>query len=79
MKLRLLLPIVVAAACLQPAVNAQRPDREDAERLRGRFSDTGLEVGLPFPEVDIFDDQGNPFNTRSLKGKYTVVINGCLT
>ncbi|MCP5110038.1 MAG: hypothetical protein GY953_04310, partial [bacterium] len=71
-----------------PAASAQRPERgrdrdTGTERERagpqGRFSATGLKVGSAFPEIDVFNDQGGPFNTRSLKGKYTVVVNGCLT
>ena len=38
-----------------------------------------LAPGDPFPEIDIHDAAGNRFNTRSLKGKYTVIVNGCLT
>jgi hypothetical protein len=43
------------------------------------FFDTGLKIGSPFPEISVFDAAGKPFNTRSLKGQYTVIINGCLT
>ena len=38
-----------------------------------------LAPGTPLPEVEIYDDAGKPFNTKSLKGKYTVIVNGCLT
>ena len=38
-----------------------------------------LEPGDPFPELDVYDADGNPFNTRSLTGTYTVLVNGCLT
>ena len=38
-----------------------------------------LAPGDPFPEIDVYDATGNPFNTKSLKGKYTVIVNGCLT
>lgn len=38
-----------------------------------------LEPGDPFPQLDIFDAAGNPFNTKSLEGQDTVVVNGCLT
>lgn len=43
------------------------------------FDASGLEVGDSFPAVAVFDENGKPFNTRSLKGQYTVVVNGCLT
>ena len=38
-----------------------------------------LSPGDPFPAIDVYDDAGKSFNTRSLKGKYTVIVNGCLT
>ena len=38
-----------------------------------------LGPGDPFPELDVFDAVGKPFNTKSLTGQYTVLVNGCLT
>ncbi len=38
-----------------------------------------LQPGDPFPELEVFDDEGNPFNTKSLQGQHAVVVNGCLT
>ena len=38
-----------------------------------------LAPGDPFPELDVYDAAGNPFNTNSLKGNYAVIVNGCLT
>ena len=38
-----------------------------------------LGPGDRFPEIDVHDASGKKFSTRSLKGKYTVIINGCLT
>ncbi len=54
------------------------PDRQPGGD-QSWFFETGLKAGDPFPEMSIFDAAGRPFNTRSLKGQYTVVINGCLT
>ena len=45
----------------------------------GRLGSTGLKVGSPMPEVTVVDEQGAPFHTASLKGKYSVVVFGCLT
>jgi cytochrome oxidase Cu insertion factor (SCO1/SenC/PrrC family) len=47
--------------------------------LEKRFQDFDLKVGDPFPEAEVYDAEGKPFNTKSLKGKYTVIVNGCLT
>lgn len=38
-----------------------------------------LVPGDPFPELEVYDAGGKPFNTKSLVGQYTVVVNGCLT
>ncbi len=38
-----------------------------------------LEPGDAFPELYVYDATGKPFNTKSLTGQYTVLVNGCLT
>ena len=38
-----------------------------------------LGPGDPFPKLNVFDAAGKPFNTKSLTGQYTVLVNGCLT
>ena len=43
------------------------------------FEAPQLKIGDQFPAVEIFDEDGNPFNTGNLKGQYTVLVNGCLT
>jgi len=44
-----------------------------------RLDSSGLKVGSPMPETTVFDEEGKPFKTASLKGKYSVVVFGCLT
>ncbi|MYC66514.1 MAG: hypothetical protein F4X12_09315 [Acidobacteriia bacterium] len=38
-----------------------------------------LGQGDTFPAVEVYDAAGKPFNTKSLTGQYTVLVNGCLT
>lgn len=38
-----------------------------------------LAPGDQFPELDVYDAAGKPFNTSSLKGGHAVIVNGCLT
>jgi len=73
--------IAAAALGLAPLTWPQPPRAGGPEqaRLEARFEATGLKPGVPFPEVSIYDEEGKPFHTRSLKGKYTVIVNGCLT
>jgi len=44
-----------------------------------RISRSGLVVGSPLPDVTIFDEQGQPFDLKQLKGGHTVIVFGCLT
>ena len=44
-----------------------------------RLGSSGLDVGSLMPEVTVFDSEGKPFETASLKGKYSVIVFGCLT
>jgi hypothetical protein len=72
--------LTVFATSLLQAQTARQPNQERrAGQDQSWFFETGLKVGETFPEMSIFDGAGKPFNTKSLKGQYTVVINGCLT
>jgi len=44
-----------------------------------RISRSGLVVGSPLPDVTVFDEQGQPFALKQLKGGHTVIVFGCLT
>lgn len=39
----------------------------------------GLNIGQALPTLTIFDDQGGEFRLADLKGKYSVIVFGCLT
>jgi cytochrome oxidase Cu insertion factor (SCO1/SenC/PrrC family) len=85
--MRLIAPfqILLAAFCALSVASAQRAEEASARQQSPRqevvnqFESSGLKAGKAFPEVDIYDADGNPFNTRSLKGRHTVIVNGCLT
>lgn len=57
---------------------AQRGDNPRAA-LQQRFEASGLREGAAFPNVQIYDAKGNPFQTGEFKGGYTVLVTGCLT
>ena len=44
-----------------------------------RLNRAGLKVGSSLPDLSIFDANGKAFKTSSLKGKYAVLVFGCLT
>ena len=62
----------------QPPRGAQMP--QGVTPPNSRFANAP-QVGETFPDVTIFDDQGNPVNIRELASRspYTVLTLGCLT
>jgi hypothetical protein len=76
---RLLITAVLLALPVFEAAAQTADDNAPRRAVQERFVSTGLEVGSPFPAADIFDSAGERFSTRSLKGQYTVIVNGCLT
>lgn len=66
--------LALAAAFIIPVVGFTQP-----RVARGRGGELPLNVGDTFPVIEVFDAHGKAFSTKSLKGKYTVVVNGCLT
>lgn len=82
------MPMTRPLACLTLAASLAMISPQDAltqefgggkEGVVSAFARTGLKVGSPLPHVSLFDDQGKPFNTKSLVGQYTVLVSGCLT
>ncbi len=60
--------------------HGQFPGRGSAPRgPSGTFSQSGLKVGDPLPDITCVDEEGKPFRLSSLKGNYTVIVFGCLT
>jgi cytochrome oxidase Cu insertion factor (SCO1/SenC/PrrC family) len=43
------------------------------------FEQSAPQVGTPFPGISIFDESGKPFHTSALRGRWTVLVSGCLT
>ena len=39
----------------------------------------GLTVGQQLPDITVHDAAGQPFRMADLKGKYSVIVFGCLT
>jgi len=55
-----------------------------AAQLGGRtsgaqFSQVTRLLNTTLPTVNVFDAQGKPLSTASLRGRYTVLVFGCLT
>ena len=69
------------ALCLiaSTAPAQQAAEENPRESVRRQFQASGLEIGSQFPDVQIFDAEGKPFQTADLRGSYTVLVTGCLT
>jgi cytochrome oxidase Cu insertion factor (SCO1/SenC/PrrC family) len=44
-----------------------------------QFSQVTRLLNTTLPTVNVFDAQGKPLSTSSLRGSYTVLVFGCLT
>ena len=68
--------LVILASVHSATALAQRGPMGSSPRTTG----FGLpEVGSMLPDVSVFDDDGNAFSTKSLRGHYSVLVFGCLT
>lgn len=73
----------------KPQDNSARDGNRQASRRAGfgarrsgdsvRLTANGLKLGMPLPDIDVYDEAGDVFRFASLKGQYTVVVFGCLT
>ena len=56
-----------------------KPIIEFADKYNRDFAEKDPRVGETLPAVSAFDEQGQPFDLDQLKGKYSVLVFGCLT
>ena len=56
-------------------------DSTDPNRnsLFSQFEKEAPKVGKLLPDLEAFDENGQPFRLSSLQGNYTVLVFGCLT
>lgn len=74
--MRYVILILTITSMLVPSADAQRRNLKSRE---AEFMSTPPPVGDPLPEVEVFDIDGRPFSTASIKGHYSVLTFGCLT
>lgn len=72
---------VLAVAAASAVVDAQPGQRSGGRRMQmpKMLGEDVPGVGDPFPDVLVYTDAGDPYRTNLLKGKYTVLVFGCLT
>ena len=89
MKLMRVFPIaVLTILLLLPPALAQRPDRKAAgekgrnqlaQTMQSRFDRSSPAIDTELPDISGFRADGTAIALKSLRGKYTVLVFGCLT
>ncbi|MDG2015058.1 MAG: hypothetical protein P8J33_16250 [Pirellulaceae bacterium] len=67
------------AATQDKSSNAQPEGVEWTERFNQQFLKRAPLLDQTAPQVSAFNDQGNAFALSRTRGKYTVLVFGCLT
>ena len=70
MRRSLVLSVLITACVAQSNVMAQNSEQQQF-RLPA--------VGTTIPDIAVYDEDGNAFSTKDLRGQYTVLVFGCLT
>ena len=89
---RLILTLLLLSCFVTSAVAQQRGGAEASQRPQAKpgtvsprdqvnrgFESKAPGIGEPLPEVTVVDADGRELQLRSLRGKYTVLVFGCLT
>ena len=58
---------------------AQKKRQEFMDAYNARHLKENPRIGETLEDVDVFDAAGKKFSTENFKGKYTVLVFGCLT
>jgi cytochrome oxidase Cu insertion factor (SCO1/SenC/PrrC family) len=73
-------PILICATLLLSPLNLVSQQKKEFESSRNEgFLKRNPLVNMVAPDVEVFDEQGNPFQLAQSRGKHTVVVFGCLT
>ena len=76
---RLSTSVVLAASIGMMAGPLAAEVVEKPEAKESEMTDRLPEIGSAIPDEEIFAASGDPFRTSTLKGRYTVLVFGCLT
>jgi len=53
--------------------------RSAMSMLQRQFDQRAPAIGSELPDLSVSDGDGNPLKVRDLRGKFTVIVFGCLT
>ena len=73
------LAALIASAVLAGGAPQSAAQPEGRPQLPPLLGPDAPRVGDPLPDVQVFTDTGDPLRMSALKGKYTVLVFGCLT
>ena len=72
--------VTCLALGLVSAVSQSLPAQQSARgQLKSGFAAKAPSIGSELPDASGYTADGKAFNPRELKGKYTVIVFGCLT
>jgi cytochrome oxidase Cu insertion factor (SCO1/SenC/PrrC family) len=72
--------VTCLASGLLSAGSQSLPAQQSARgQLQSSFASKAPSIGAELPDASGYTADGKPFNLRELKGKYTVIVFGCLT
>lgn len=70
MRQSFVLSVLIATLVARANVMAQQSERQQFRLPK---------EGTIIPDVTVYDENGNTFSTRELRGQHTVLVFGCLT
>lgn len=77
--LSLSLYLALTSASAGPKAEASAAGRPNMAAMNQRFEQARPRAGEVLPNVAAYEADGTPFRLHSLKGRYTVLVFGCLT
>lgn len=70
---------LAAAGVAQQRPNAKAGAESPRDLVNRNFESKAPGIGEPLPDITVVDADGREFALRSLRGKHTVLVFGCLT
>ena len=65
--------------CSFTAASLSAQTSEFVDKYNKKFLKKDPKIGAELKEVSVFDEQGKPLKLSNTRGKYSVLIFGCLT
>ncbi|MGB7343429.1 MAG: hypothetical protein WBD20_04410 [Pirellulaceae bacterium] len=76
---RLLATIMCGAGFLFASISWAQTKQEFESSYNENFLKRSSLLNKKLPDLEVYDEQGNPFRLAQSRGKHSVVVFGCLT